>query len=168
MLQNACLILFRERDAVVAPYPALGDESNYSKNPSVKSIIFRSFLGSSKGRCSALHSEACCSKKPLLKSIISRLIACPLRGLCIACRNSTTKTQGVRFLGRLAGSSAGRRAHRPRPISPSAGRACFLKNLWEHGNMGTFFPPIFEFSGFSADFLISKMAKIRVFKGPPL
>ena len=36
-------------------------------------------------------------------------------------------------------SSAGRRAHRPRPISPSAGRACFLKNLWEHGNMGTFF-----------------------------
>ena len=32
---------------------------------------------------------------------------------------------------------------------------------WEH-----FFQPIFEFSGFSADFLISKMAKIRVFKGP--
>ena len=32
---------------------------------------------------------------------------------------------------------------------------------WEH-----FFQPIFEFSGISADFLISKMAKIRVFKGP--
>ena len=141
----------------MGPYPALGDEANYSKNPSVKSIIFRSFLGSSKGRCSALHSEACCSKKPLLKSIISRLIVCALRGLCIACRNSTTKTQGVRFLGRPAGSSAGRRAHRPRPISPSAGRACFLKNLWEHGNMGTwehFFRPIFEISGFSPDFLI--------------
>ena len=36
-------------------------------------------------------------------------------------------------------SSAGRRAHRPRPISSSAGRACFLKNLWQHGNMATFF-----------------------------
>ena len=34
-------------------------------------------------------------------------------------------------------SSAGRRAHRPRPISSSAGRACFLKNLWQHGNMTT-------------------------------
>ena len=34
---------------------------------------------------------------------------------------------------------------------------------WEH-----FFQPIFEFSGFSADFLISKMAVICVFKGPPL
>ena len=47
----------------------------------------------------------------------------------------------------------------------------FRKNLWERGNMGTwehFFQPIFEFSGISADFLISKMAKIRVFKGPPL
>ena len=89
-----------------APYPALASEANYSKNPSLKSIIFRSFLGSSKGRCSALHSEACCSKKPLLKSIISRLIVCALRGLCIACRNSTTKTQDVRFLGRPAGPSA--------------------------------------------------------------
>ena len=33
-------------DALVPPSPALASEANYSKNPSVKSIIFRSFLGS--------------------------------------------------------------------------------------------------------------------------
>ena len=145
------------------PYPALGDEANYSKNPSVKSIIFRSFLGSSKGRCSALHSEACCSKKPLLKSIISRLIACPLRGLCIACRNSTTKTQDVRFLGRPAGGLVGRGRSARRPAGLVFGKISGNMATWQH-----FFQPIFEISGFSVDFLISKIAKIRLFKGPPL
>ena len=155
------IYIYSVGDALVGPYPALHDEANYSKNPLLKSIIFRSFLGSSKGRCSALHSEACCSKKPLLKSIISRLIVCPLRGLCIACRNSTTKTQGVRFLGRPAGSSAAadQLVGRPGLFSEKS------LGTWEHGNI--FLGRFSKFPDFQSISLFQKWRKFAFSKAPP-
>ena len=98
----------------------------------------------------------------------------PSGGLCTACRNSTSNQQQKRSLQRRLRSTSLQLVRGspcrspPGPMSRPAGRACFLKNLLQHGNMVTFFSSDFEISGFFTIVLFWKITtKNRDFKGPP-